>query len=229
MPKFELLNYQMHRHLRMQPVAGATPHFVQIVTSEFSAAALASPVMLSKDPQTGDFFVGAVMSLKPGEAPLKSVDERGGLNPLSRQCSGFYISGEQIAIDRDNPRFSEVDGELLFDDAQQPNECLRQMQIALGKYHGGLEATRSFIDSMNKLKLIEPVDMSLSFDSGEKLTIKGLYTIGLDSLRDIDDAAALRLFRSGYLQLAYTIATSLPQVGILAHLRNRQLVSNPQS
>ena len=39
----------------------------------------------------------------------------------------------------------------------------------------------------------------------------------------IDDAAALRLFRSGHLQLAYTMSASLKQMSLLAHLRNRRL------
>jgi hypothetical protein len=47
--------------------------------------------------------------------------------------------------------------------------------------------------------------------------------VSLDRLRDIEDAAALRLFRAGHLQLAYTMAASLKQIGRLAQLRNRKL------
>ena len=45
--------------------------------------------------------------------------------------------------------------------------------------------------------------------------------MSLDALRDIDDAAALRLFRAGHLQLAYTMSASLQQIQILAQLRNQ--------
>jgi len=46
--------------------------------------------------------------------------------------------------------------------------------------------------------------------------------VSLDRLRDVDDAAALRLFRAGHLQLAYTMAGSLKQVPRLARLRNQR-------
>lgn len=76
---------------------------------------------------------------------------------------------------------------------------------------------------MLDLKLVEQVDLTLSFDNAERLDVRGLYTISLDRLRDIDDTAASKLFRQGYLQLAYIMAQSLNQFGVLAHLRNRRL------
>jgi hypothetical protein len=65
--------------------------------------------------------------------------------------------------------------------------------------------------------------VSLSFDDGERLRLEGLYTVSRDALRELDDVHVLRLFRSGHLQLAYTIAGSINQLAVLAHLRNRKL------
>ena len=223
MPNYQLLNVQEHQKLRVRPPTQFEPHFVQIVVGEFSVAATSSPIMFTKDPATGSFFAGAVLSLKPGEPPLKDATERGGFTPFAQQFNGFFISDQNIAIDRDNPRFSETEGELLFTDSQQPGDYLRQVQSSLGKFHAGLQATTALIQLLTELKLIEPVDMTLSFDNGERLELQGLYTVSLDSLREIDDAAALRMFRSGQLELADTVAASLKQFGFLAHLRNRQL------
>jgi len=223
MANFQLLNVQEHQKLRVRSTAQVEPHFVQIVVSEFSAAATSSPIMFTKDPATGAFFAGSVLSLKPAEPPLKNAIERGDFTPLAQQFNGFYISDQNIAIDRDNPRFSDTEGELLFTDSQQPGDYLRRVQAALGKFNAGLQATNAFIQSLIDLKLIEPVDMTLNFDNGERLELQGLYTVSLDSLRGIDDAAAVRLYRNGQLELAYTVAASLKQFGVLAHLRNRQL------
>jgi hypothetical protein len=74
-----------------------------------------------------------------------------------------------------------------------------------------------------QLKLIEPIDVSLSFDSGERLTLQGLYTVSLDRLHELPSADALRLFQSGYLQLIYTMTGSVNQIAVLANLRNREL------
>lgn len=218
----ELLNSKDHARLRIRPTQNAVPHFVQIVLSEFSAAAASCPVLLTKDASTGEFYAGAMLGFKPGE-PLKiTAADRAGFDPLHLVRDGFFVSGEQIAIDRDNPRFSETVGEPLFDEEQRPSVRLRHVQKALFDLHQGIESTRQFIQSMLKLKLIEPIDVSLRFDSGEHLTLQGLYTVSLDSLRALPDAEALELFRAGYLQHAYTMNVSLGQIGVLAHLRNSQ-------
>ncbi len=223
MTNHQLLNPQDHAHLRLLPRSGAEPHFVQIVPGEFVAAAIGCPILFSKDPATGAFYAGAVLGLKPEEGALKSIEERGGFEPLSLQRDGFFISGERIAIDRANPRFSETEGELLFDDGQQPSTSLRRIQRVLGQLHEGIEQTAVLVRDLMNLKLLEPIDVSLSFDDGERLRLEGLYTVSRDSLRELEDVHVLRLFRSGHLQLAYTIAGSINQLAILAHLRNRKL------
>jgi hypothetical protein len=219
----ELLKFKTHQHLRLRPATDAAAHFVRIVAREFTAAAASCPILFTKDAETGQFYAGAVFGFKPGESFLKETIERGGFIPLNLQRDGFFISGEYVAIDRSNPRFSDTDGELLFDEAQQPGEGLRRVQQALGHLQAGVEPTNAFIREMADLKLIEPIDISLSFDDGERLTLQGLYTVSLDALCRIDDGAAVRLFRAGHLQLAHTMSISLQQISQLAHLRNRRL------
>ncbi|HEY0687331.1 MAG TPA: SapC family protein [Steroidobacter sp.] len=226
MATHELLNPQDHAHLRLLPRQGAEPHFVQIVPGEFVSAAVACPVLFSKDPATGAFYAGAALGLKPGEGALKSTQDRGGFEPLALQRDGFFIAEDRIAIDRSNPRFSETEGEPLFDSAQQPSTALRRIQRALRHLHEGIAQTAALVRELMDLKLIEPIDISLSFDNGERLTLEGLYTVSRDALRDLPDADVLRLFRTGHLQLAYAMTGSLNQLPVLAHLRNRRLADS---
>ncbi len=225
MPKYEPLNPHAHRHLRLRPRTSTDPHFAQIVASEFPAAAVSSPILLTKDPEKGSFYAGALFGFKPAEPALKSASERGGFVPLTLEREGFFTSGENIVIDLDSPRFSDSEGEPLFDESQQPSPRLRQMQRLLGELHKGLDATAAFIQALVELRIVEPIDVSLRFDDGEKISLQGLYTVSLDSLHALDDAQALRLFRAGYLQLAYIMAGSLNQIGVLAQLRNKRLAS----
>jgi hypothetical protein len=222
MPNLQLLNPQEHARLRMRVADTATPHFPQVLASEFAAAASCCPVLFTKESTTGQFYAGAVFGFKPGENLLDTF-ERAGFRPLSLQRAGFYLSDRHIAIDRDHARFSETEGEPLFDEGRQPGNALRVVQKALGEIHVGLERTSAFIAALVELKLIEPVDISLQFDDGERLALKGLYTVSLDRLREVDDAAALALFRAGHLQLAYVMAASLRQIARLADLRSRRL------
>lgn len=220
MPNLELLDPRKHGHLRLRLQGNPAPHFVQVLAGEFTAAAACCPILLTKEPATGGFYAGAVFGFKADDILLSTAEVRGDFNPLALQREGFFISEQHIAIDRDHPRFSEIDGEPLFDAAGQPGNALRAIQRILGEINTGLEQTKAFIAAVADLKLVEPIDISLSFDDGERLTLQGLYTVSLDRLRDIDDAAAIRLFRAGHLQFAYTMAASLKQVGRLAQLRN---------
>jgi hypothetical protein len=221
MTRIELLSADTHGRLRMRPKSAATPHFVQIVVNEFASACVCCPILLTKEAATGQFYAGALFGFKPDESFLPEILERGGFNPLNLQRDGFFISGEDIALDRDNPRFSETEGEPLFDSSQQPTAGLRQIQRALGQLHAGMQMTQAFIREVAALKLIEPIDVQLNFTGGERITLEGLYTVSLDRIRALEDASALSLLRSGYLQLAYTMNASLKQIPIFAHLRNQ--------
>ncbi len=223
MSSLERLNPQDHGHLRMRARSGPEPHFVQIVPVEFTAAAACCPILFSKDANSGTFYPGAMLGFKPDERALKDVAARGGFEPLHLQRDGFFISDEHIVIDRGNPRFSESEGEPLFDEARQPSVSLRRIQRVLRQLHEGTAQSDTFIGKLVALKLVEPIDISLSFDNGERLTLQGLYTVSRDALREVGDADVLHLFRSGHLQLALTMAGSLNQLSILAHLRNQRL------
>src|ERR1043165_7275632 len=162
MPTIELLDPRAHAHLRLRSLATETPHFVQIFAAEFGAAAACCPILFTKETNTGAFFAGAMFGFKPGENLLGSVEERGGFNPLLLQRGGFSISEKNIAIDREHVRFSEPDGDPLFDGAQQPGDGLRAIQRTLGSIHQGLEQTRVFIAALLELKLIESIDIGLN-------------------------------------------------------------------
>jgi len=224
----ELLNTQTHQLLRLRPDHEAAPHFVQVVAAEFAAAATRCPILFTKNAETGQFYAGAMYGFKPGENLLErdSGDVRL-YRPLDLERQGFFISDENIAIDRSYAGFDENEGEPLFEPDGAPSERLRHIQRALGQLKTGVEETDAFIQMLLKHRLVEAIDISLRFDDVETLTLQGLYTIGLDSLRELDDTVALDLFRRGYLQLAYCMIGSLKQITLLAQRRNQRLASSP--
>jgi hypothetical protein len=76
-----------------------------------------------------------------------------------------------------------------------------------------------------KLRLIEPIDISLTFDDGTRRQLEDLYTVNQDALRALPDAQVLELFRSGYLQLIYLMIASLKHVPVLARMKNNRLLA----
>ncbi|HTG38157.1 SapC family protein [Sphingomonas sp.] len=222
----ELLNAGDHAELRLGPPSGPPPHFVQIVLDELAGAASICPIFLTKSPETGAFYVGAMLGFKADEAVLVDTAERSGtFDPLDWARRGFYVSGEQIAIDAGDPRFADPAGEPMFERDGRPAPALVNMTRTLGRLKAGMDATQAFVDAMLAHKLVEAIDVSLDFDDGERLNLAGLYTISLDSLGELDDAAALALFRAGHLQAAYIMSQSLRQVARLARRRNERLAA----
>jgi hypothetical protein len=224
MSELELLNSERHRQLRVGAPVPDGRNFVPIVTGEFAAAATTCPILFSKSPETGQFYAGAMFGFRPEEPPLVADNA---LVPLDMERQAFFISAEDIAIDVEHPRFHLADGQPLFDEEAQPGERLRRVQRALGELHIGMEQTQLFVRALLDRKLIEPIDISLRFDDGETLRLQGLYTVSRDSLRDLGDADAISLLRSGYLQLAYTMLVSLEQIPLMANRRNRRLAKGP--
>ena len=225
MRELEVLNSAQHRALRLWSDTAPWPHFVPIVISEFASAAACCPIMLAKDPENGRFYAAAMFGFRPGENLLaEDAGTRRAFRPLNVEREALFTSGENIAVDLEHARISKTEGEPLFDETGEPAESMRRIQRALGLLVTGNEATQAFIRTLVDLRLVEPIDISLKFDDGEKLHLDGLYTVSLDSIAELDDAAALSLFRNGHLQLAYCIAGSLRQIPVLANRRNERLV-----
>jgi hypothetical protein len=221
----ELLNSETHRAVKMYPLVDH-PAFVRITVDEFPAAAAVCPIFLNKDSQSGDFYAGAMFGFAQGELLVEGADQRDALfRPLELQRQGFFIADENIAVDLAHPRFGSGAPVALFDEDGAPSEAMRRVQWALGQLKAGTAATDAFIRALLELRLVEPVDISLAFDDGQKLQLDGLYTVSREALAGLADAEVVTLFRNGHLPAAYAMAFSLNQVGVLARRRNARLAA----
>lgn len=218
--QLEPLNTERHRLLRVGAPVPDGRNFVPIVASEFAVAAATCPILFSKSPETGQFYAGAMFGFRP-EEPSLAIDDA--FVPLDLQRQAFFVSGDEIAVDLEHSRIGAADGQLLFDEEAQPSQALNRIQRALALLTVGVDPTQAFIRSLLDLKLIEPIDISLHFDDGETLRLQGVYTVARDSLQDLGDADALKLFRAGHLQLAYLMLASLEHISLMAGRRNRRL------
>jgi len=222
----ELLDVQRHAGLRLNDLPASRPHFVQIVAGEFVAAAAACPIFLTKNAETGRFYAGAMFGFEPGEDLTSRGDDQAQLfAPLDLMRSGFFIVSGAIAVDPDHPRFASPSGGALFEGDGRPGPALRRVQHALAQLNTGVPETDAFIAALVAARLVEPIDIDLSFDDGRTLNLAGLYTVSLDALSDLDDATVVDFFRRGYLQLIYAMAGSLKQVSRLAKLRNDKIAA----
>jgi hypothetical protein len=224
-----LLNSQTHRTLRVMagPSArhGDNQRFVQVVVREFPNLVAHYPLFFAKDSETGAFYCGAMLGFDAGENLFLNESGTGqdAYRPLNLQRGPFYVVGNDLAIDLDNPRVGAEDGQALFTDEGEPTPYLESIKFALRELRPGQEMTKIFIDTLLGLKLIEPIDINLAFDDGTRRDLQGLYTISQDTLRNQPDDVVLNLFRRGYLHLIYLMIASLQQVSVLAQRKNRRL------
>ncbi|MCI4589512.1 SapC family protein [Sphingobium sp. BYY-5] len=223
METLELVNSDAHATLRMRPSGLGGSPFVRVVHNEFAQAAAACPLLLSKHAETGAFYVGALMGFKEGENLIDCPDGRPAFQPMEADRDGFFAIGENIALDRAHSRFANGASDLLFDSEGRPTSSLKVVQTALGRLMAGSAGTELFIAELVAHGLIEPIDIKLNFDDGERLHLEGLYTVSLDALGDLEDAAALKLFRAGHLQCAHIMVASLHHISLMARRRNERL------
>jgi hypothetical protein len=226
------LDSVQHRHLRLARNPAALPpgsqRFVQVVLSELVLLAADLPILFSKDAETGGFYCGAMRGIDPGEDLFTAANNCAAPPPLSVQREGFYVGAAGLGVELSSPRLStDADGDPLFGDDGQPAECLQAIVAALKEFRSGVEQTQDFIRTLLELKLIEPVDIGLSFDDGTRRDIEGLYTISQDRLRALPDAAVLDLFRRDYLKPIHAIIISFRQVHRLAWMKNDKLAGGP--
>ncbi len=227
MTNIVVLNSQAHRDLRVLAGASAqhgdNQRFVPVAITEFPALVAHYPVLFAKDSDTGAFYCGAMLGFGEGENLFLGADGRGqdAYRPLNLQRQPFFVSGADLAIDLDSPRVGR--GEALFQDGGEPTPFLQTIIAAFRELKPGFEMTKVFIETLLRLKLIEPITVDLGFDDGSRLELVDLYTIDHNALKALPDATVLDLFRRGYLYLIYLMIASLKQIAVLAQKKNRQL------
>ena len=115
MDSLEIVNSHAHQLLRMRSAGWKAGHFARIVVSEIAAAAAACPLLFAKDAESGAFYIGAMLGFRPGESLMDRPDGHYAFRPLEADREGIFAVGEHIALDRGHARFSDAEGEPLFD------------------------------------------------------------------------------------------------------------------
>ena len=201
-----------------------------MIVSEFPHLAVHYPILLSKDPRTGQFYCGAMLGFDEGENVfIEEWTEREFYRPLSLQRIPFYAHGPDLAIDLDHPRVGVEEGKTLFTTSGQPTRYLESIKYAFQSLKSGMEMTQLFIARLLEVKLIEPIDIEAEFDDGTTRKCVGLYTVNQETLSKLPDAVVLELFRRDFLRLIYLMIASLKQFPILARRKNNLILKATES
>ncbi len=237
MTRLAAVDPDAHRHLRVNPVHAAAHgdavRLAPVVTAEFSALVSDFPIVLSRDPATGEIFCAAVLGFEDDENLF--LDGHAWLathKPLHLQRQPFFASlsdrGAALYIDLDSGRVG-TRGERLFTDDGQASPYLDHIRSILAELLAGLETTRAFITRLLDLSLVEPAHLSFDFGGGITRTLSGLFAIDTQKLARLPDAAIVALHRSGDLERIHVMAASLAHLPALVRRKQARLAANKKT
>lgn len=221
MTRIRPLDAQRHRDWRFDGVrAAATRTFVQIGLSEIASAAADMPVCLAKDATTGRFNLIALMGLS---APVNLFAADGAFRatylPQAAMLGGFRLDDTGIAGLAVDEAVRGDAGTALFDDGS-PAAVLGHIHAALGRLVADVAAAQALVDDYAARRLIRPLRLVLRHADGSDHVLDGLYSVGPEALRALDDAAIVALHRADRLSPAAVMAASLAQVERLRQLHD---------
>lgn len=230
-----LLNDVDHRHVTVsekmlyKPGDGLGSVMVQV--SELQALHHEYPLFIKKDPVDGHFFLSALVGLMADENLLS---EHCDTQPLMLRRGPFLIGfhasnsaddAEPVAyIDMADSRVNASNGQRLFDDAGAATPFMGAIVERLNSIHQGQSQTQAFVGVLADMELIEPVSLDICLDSGQRIVLKDLYTVGTQTLSELSEQKLCQLHSAGWLPALYALAFSLANVRRLITLKNAAFV-----
>lgn len=241
MPNHALLNNNEHKQLRILTQRGAAygDAVMSALTfpAEFRELQAHYPIVFAKNHDGTSFDPIALFGFQQGENLFLGSGPGLGNGwdapyiPLTIERQPFLIGrpadgsqeGMMIHVDLDSPRLSATEGEPLFLSYGGSSEYLERISRVLRSIHDGLETSRTFIEALLHLELLESFVLDIELNDGSQNRLAGFYTINEERLAALKGEQLARLHEAGYLQAIYMAVASLSQFRALIERKNRAL------
>jgi hypothetical protein len=127
---------------------------------------------------------------------------------LRRYPFVFSSTDEQetftLCIDEGFPGFNQDDkGRRLFNEEGKPSEYVGEVLKFLQQFQVEFNRTRNFCKKLKDLNLLQPMQASVSLDSGEKMLLKGFSVVDRERLKTLPADTLAELVSSNELELIY--------------------------
>lgn len=240
MANFKILDSNTHKNTRVKLGRGAefgeNIHTVPVIAEELHQLVLEYPICFIKDNNTGQFGLNALLGFEVGENLfLEGNNWNAQYVPLHIRRQPFMagINGEDgdrpteentvITINMDNTRVQESEGELLFDADGKLTPYMETVNNLLATLVNGIIRTEAFVKALSDNDLIEPIQLKVSFASGEEKRFDGVYTIHEENFKNLSAEVLSAFHRSGYLQAIYMLKVSMGNIQKLVSMKNKTL------
>lgn len=243
MARYELLNNETHRHLRV--AVGYGPEFgdavgaVPAFPTEFAELLRDYPILLKRNAEDSAWEAFALLGLDQDEN-LFVQDGRWQAGYLPGYVAkGPFLIGFQgrvehgreilepvIHVDMDHPRVRAPDGVPVFLPQGGQSPYLEYVIRVLRGIHDGVQAARHMYAEFDRLGLIQPVELELQFSATMSGRLTGFHAIDRERLGALADAELVALHRSGWLEGAYLMLASLHNVNRLVARKRARLAED---
>lgn len=216
-------------------------HMVHIVPQEFKNITQHYPIFFAKDAETGQFNIVALLGLRLDENLFINEGKwQGSYLPLNLQSEPFFLIEDQqqvdgqlvskpaLAIDANNSRVQQEQGEAVFNQGRA-TAYLQDKANLLAQFVEGTRFNNEFIKALLEQNLLESVNLDITFENGDDISLQGLYTINKEILGRVPATAQQEFEHLGYVRLMTDILASLNNVEALIALKNKKLESHRRS
>jgi SapC protein len=223
------LSRSEHAGLRIRAdrveASAANQHLIPIVVSEFRKAATQYPIVFAKHPETGRFAPYVLNGLGVEENLFWSGTELDVTYvPLNVRRQPFYLgTGNVLGIDLDHPSVDASGQKTIVNADGSDSAYLQEVLALLGELVSGRAATEQFIAAVLSLDLLAPIRLDIVLDDKTPLQLHGLYGVDEDKLRQLGERELAQLWKSGYLDLIYSVLIATGQIFKLIRLRNQRI------
>jgi len=238
MTNYQVLNIGSHKDLAIRTDysngLGDKVSNVTTFPTEFGSVQNEYPILFRKHPETGEFGSFVMLGFEAGEnlfllekgwdaEYVPAAIARGPflIGFQNQESQGKSAQEPVINIDMDSPRVTLEGGERLFDDEGNKTPYFESIQKILAGIHQGVEYSKLMFTEYLELNLIEPVTIDVEFINGEKVKIDGCYSIHEERLKALNGEALERLNKSGLLQAAYIVISSINNIKRLINRKNK--------
>lgn len=241
MAQHVLLDNVTHHDLKISPYFkaefGDKVNTVITFPTELVAMQTIYPIFFRKDNETGTYQLVAMLGFEKDENLflnetnhvwqadyIPAVITKGpfliGFQDQSKD--GGSENAPVVHIDMDSPRIDKDNGIPVFLEHGGNSQYLQTINSQLLNIYQGMSAVKDMISIFNELDLIEPVNLDITLNNGNKHNLSGNYTLSEKKLAALDGSDLARLNKSGFLKSAFLIQTSINNVGRLISIKNRQ-------
>lgn len=242
MTKHVLLNNIHHQDTRVIAQFGQeygdNQANVTVYPTEFIELQKEYPILIRQNPQTDKFFATALLGLEPNENLYLDPNSDSGWAARyipSNIARGPFLIGFQrqqqdseqatpvIHIDLSHPKVSEKNGQPLFLEHGGSSAYLDYISKVLNVAHQGISINDQVFNAFEQLDLLEPVNIEIDLNSGEKYRLGGYYTVNENKLQALSAEQLSQLNQAGFLQLAYAIIFSMTNIRKLIEIKNSKI------